>query len=121
MKDRGLCLNVHKWTTPTTTNVISCIMALKLLKYSSGMARFITADRWRVPLLSLREGHQVKCRVREGPKGVMLFEGRSRGSDVVCGIGIEGGRIELSFIEHSLVIEHLVNKHIQACNQTSIP
>jgi hypothetical protein len=41
----------------------------------------------------------------------MLFEG----------IGIEGGRIELSFIEHSLVIKDLVNKHIQACNQTSIP
>jgi len=51
----------------------------------------------------------------------MLFEGKSRGSYVVCGIGIEGGRIELSFIEHSLVIKHLVNKHIQAYNQTSIP
>jgi hypothetical protein len=96
-------------------------MAPKLLKYSSGMAQFLTADKWRVPLLSLGEGRQVKCRVRAGPRGVMLFEGRSRGSYVVCGIGIEGGRIELSVIEHSLVMEHLVNKRNQACNQTSIP
>jgi hypothetical protein len=85
MKGRGLCLNVHKWTTPTTTNVISCMMAPKLLKYSSGMVRFLTTDRWWVPLLSLGEGRQFKYRVRAGPRGIMLFEGRLRGSYVVWG------------------------------------
>jgi hypothetical protein len=49
-------------------------MAPKLLKYSSGMARFLTADRWRVPLLSLGEGSQVKCRVRASPRGLCCLK-----------------------------------------------